>query len=241
MRKIRLATAIVLLASLAACAGGPGRPGERGAYRDLRPVAHPSEVITTELAFARMAREKGTWTAFREYSTNDALMASPGFVNAHQALKGEADPAEPIVWGPDHVWSSCDGSFAVSTGGAQYPSGRKARFVSVWQRQKNGDYRWVLDQGVPDDEAVVSPETIGAEVADCPAGPPPRKLDIRSGEDWSSAVSNDGTLAWETQIASDCSRTVVVRMRRGEAMTEVFRRSAPAPQTAAGQAPPSCG
>lgn len=230
------AAAAALLAGLAACTG---MPRDRA---DLPLAAEPSKVIATELAFARAAREDGTWTAFREYATRDALMPNPGFVRVQDALRGQADPAEPIVWAPDQVWSSCDGSFAVSTGGASYPSGRRGRFATVWQKQANGEYRWVLDQGFPADADGVATDMIGAAVAECPDGPRPRWLDVRRSESWGTSRSNDGTLSWETRLSADCGRTFTVRTRQGGEMREVFRREAPPPSAAdAGQAPPACG
>ena len=215
----------VLVLALAACAS----PQMRGRYDALQvPVANPSKVIATELAFARMARESGTWTAFRHYAASDALMPSPGFVRVHDALKGVPDPAEPIVWGPDKVWSSCDGSFAVSTGGAEYPSGRRGRFLTVWQLQSDGEYRWVMDQGFDDAEAAVSPDTIAARIASCGQRRKER-LQVRRGEAWQTGTSNDGTLAWSTRLAGDCSRVVTISTRNDEgAMFEIFRREAPA-------------
>src|SRR5690606_20236415 len=132
--------------ALAGGASGPQRqPMGDGARALLR--ASPSAVIAAEMAFARMAREQGTWTAFRYYAASDALRPSPGWTNVHQSLSGAADPAQPIVRAPDAVWMSCDGSVAASTGEAALSDGRPSRLLTHWQRQGNGEYRWVLDQG----------------------------------------------------------------------------------------------
>ena len=242
----RLAPVTLALATLAltACASGPGGPRDA---RRIAGAANPGEVIATERAFARMAVEKGTWTAFREYATKDALWpssgAAPALVNVQQALKGTPDPAQPVIWGPDAAWSSCDGSFAVTTGEAQFPGGRKSRFVTVWQRQDNGEYRWVLDQGFASPGGEVSPDLIPAKVAECARGGRLyERADRRArrGEAWGSAQSDDATLAWETRIAADCSRTLTVRMAAPEGMSEVLRRAEPAPVPAAGQPAPRC-
>ena len=229
--------ALLLALAATACA----TPQMRGRYDALAvPVANPGKVIATELAFARMAREEGTWTAFRRYATSDALMPSPDFVRVQDALKGVADPAEPIVWGPDKVWSSCDGSFAVSTGGAAYPSGRRGRFVTIWQKQNDGEYRWVLDQGFDDADAEVSPESIPAKVASCGETRAQRLL-VRRDERWGSGRSNDETLEWSTQLKGDCSRVLTIRTRSEDGtMAEVFRREAPAPKTPEGSPRVSC-
>ena len=65
-------------------------------------------------AFARAAQEKGQWTAFREYAADDALMFVPQPVAAKDWLKKQANPAQAVTWQPYAVWSSCDGSLAVT-------------------------------------------------------------------------------------------------------------------------------
>ncbi len=226
--------------ALTACASGPGGP--RGG-RQIAAAANPGQVIATERAFARMAVEKGTWTAFREYATKDALWPSPALVNVQQSLKGTPDPAQPVIWGPDAAWSSCDGSFAVTTGEAVLPGGRKSRFVTVWQRQDDGEYRWVLDQGFASPGGEVSPDLIPAKVAECPKD---RRLydrtdrRARRGSAWGSAMSDDATLAWDTAIAANCSRTLTVRMAGPDGMQEVLRRTEEPPVPPAGGLPPRC-
>lgn len=222
--------------ALAACAAGE-RPGSA---REVRSGANLAKVIATELAFARTAREKGTWTAFREYATKDAVWPAPDFQNVQQSLKGVPDPAEPIMWGPDTAWSSCDGSFAVTTGGASYPSGRTSRFLTVWQRQRDGEYRWVLDQGFDGGEGYVATDTVASATGECRLAAFGEVPEVRRGEKWGSGHSNDATLVWETQLDAQCARTVTVWLRKGEDMEEVFRRTAPPPPVPDGQPAPSC-
>ena len=218
--------AIALVAALAACAS----PRDR---TDLRPTANPSAVIAAEMAFARAAQEKGQWTAFRQYATRDAVMFVPGPVNAQDWLRRQADPAEAVKWQPYQVWSSCDGSFVVSTGGAAYPGGAQSNFMTVWQKQDNGEYRWVLDQSLPHAERTFAADTIGAAVADCPASRRGGPIEVRRGENWRSGASNDRTLEWTTQLDADCSRVVTVRMVQDGKLEEVLRVNAPSPAAAA--------
>ena len=141
------------------------------------------------------------------------------------------------------MWVSCDGSFALSTGPATQPNGRRSRFATIWQRQRNDDHRWVLDQGFDLEADYAQPEMIGARVADCPPGfdrTPRRRPQVRRGEAWGSGRSNDGTLEWATRVAADCSRTFTVRVLQGDSMTEVFRRESPRPTPPEGQPAPSC-
>jgi hypothetical protein len=73
----RLIPALAISFALTACAAGPNARGP-----GLRPAANPSDVISAELAFARLAQEKGQWTAFRQTATSDAVMFVPQRVRA---------------------------------------------------------------------------------------------------------------------------------------------------------------
>lgn len=234
--------AAAMALTLTACAPtGSSVEQRRAAF--LGPVAEPSAVIAAELAFAREARERGTWTAFRRWATDDAIWPGPGWQNVRAALEGLADPAQPILWEPDLVWSSCDGSFALSTGPATWPSGRRTRFATIWQRQDDGSYRWVLDQGLDPDAGAAKPEMIAANVAECGEGARTERrarYRARRGLPWQSGTSDDVTLAWSSSLAADCSRSFAVRARRGGAMAEVFTARAAAPPPEAGVAPPVC-
>jgi len=223
--------------ALAGCASGPQRqPMSDGARALLR--ASPSAVIAAEMAFARMAREQGTWTAFRYYAASDALRPSPGWTNVHQSLSGAADPAQPIVRAPDAVWMSCDGSFAASTGEATLSDGRPSRFLTIWQRQGNGEYRWVLDQGFDSEGIEKTSDMIAGKTAECArpeaSGDRPRRdFGVRRGENWSAGASNDATLRWESTLRPDCSRDVSVSIAGQGGMEEIFRRAASPPQEGA--------
>ncbi|MDE2437041.1 MAG: hypothetical protein KGM49_12340 [Sphingomonadales bacterium] len=182
--------------------------------------ANPSAVIAAEIAFAKLAREKGQWTAFRATATKDAVMFEPQMVLAEQWLKGKADPAKAVAWQPHQIWASCDGSYAVTRGAWQHGDST-GYFTTVWQRQKKGDYKWIMDQGDALPFPLDAPEMIAAKVADCPAGYhgkpgkqpklPPAPFDPahRAGK------SDDGTLTWDVTVAQDGARRFVVTMASG--------------------------
>ena len=110
MKCRKLLLALAALAGTAA--GAEDRPGPPGRARNS--YADPSAVIAAELAFARLAQEKGQWTAFAATAANDAVMFQPQMVLAQQWLKGRANPPVAVKWQPHQVWSSCDGSLARS-------------------------------------------------------------------------------------------------------------------------------
>lgn len=151
--------------ALAACSGGGGP--RMYVPRDLPRTANPSAVVAAELAFARAAQDKGQWTAFADYAADDAVMGVPEPVNAKDWLRKQQNPPRAVTWQPHQVWSSCDGSLAVTKGAWQRPDGSVGAFTTVWERQKDGGYKWVLDVGETLDSALAEPEMVAAEVAVC--------------------------------------------------------------------------
>lgn len=208
----RITVAALAALALSSCAGIAG--GDRYA-RLLPPNANPTEVIATELAFARAAKEDGQWTAFREFSTDEAVMFVPEAVNAHDWLAKQTDPPQTVAWQPHQMWSSCDGSLAVTSGAWQRPDGTAGYFTTVWQRQRNGKYRWVLDQGDALDEPLKSPEFVSTDVALCdPLAPIAQSADPAGGTTY-RFTSDDRTLGADVRLDPWCGRIVTVNIFRG--------------------------
>ena len=219
---------------LAACSGPGGGPrGRMGP--PLRPIAEPSMVVATEMSFARAAQEKGQWTAFAEFAAPEAVMFVPGPVKAKDWLKAQVNPPQAVRWQPYHVWSSCDGSLAVSKGAWQKPDGTQGYFTTIWQRQPDGSYKWVLDQGDALATPLEEPDMVQAEVADC-AGKDDAAMGMAVAYslptiDEGSGEARDYSLSYFWGAFEDGGRQLSVYMRQGDAMEEVLRSqvSAPAP------------
>ncbi len=234
---MRLLAASLALLALGACAApGPQRPSER-IERMVRGVADPGKVATTDIAFARAAREDGQWTAFRAFAARDAAIhGRNGPITADPWLAAQEDPAIPVQWTPLAIWSSCDGQLAVSRGKFADPDGNWGYYVTAWERQRDYTYRWTYDMGGPDtaltaQEAarnnaaesdadanlivVTAIPMIQGEVADCPAEgatpPPPPQPDAPAGASAGRTVSADGTLAWNWAHHADGRRVFTVQ------------------------------
>lgn len=189
--------------------------------------ASPGKVVAAELAFAREAREKGQWTAFRAFmGPNAVLHGERGPVAAASWLGSRPDPAEAHQWTPRGVWMSCDGHLAVSRGRLLDPQGDEGSFVTVWRRQSGGQYLWIYDIGaarpLPEDASaqsadgaivVVAEEMIQGYVADCPsaARPMPARPEpsVADGTQIGGGASPDGTLHWRWEQQADGTRRVV--------------------------------
>ena len=218
------------------------------AARDRQPLpgrgyANPSAVIAAEVAFAQAAQDKGQWTAFRDTAAPDAVMFEPAMVYAQQVLKDRPNPAVAVKWQPHIVWSSCDGSLMVSHSAWQRP-GSVGYFTTLWQRQKDGKYKWVLDHGDSLTEALAAPEMLSGLVADCPARgeprlPAPKPIKLRKGQlppldpAHRSGKSSDGTLAWEVTVDPSGARNLSVNWRKEGEMQPMLIESVDAPPPSA--------
>jgi hypothetical protein len=239
-RLATLTASVALLLSASLADAQPRRPMRGGPMS-----ANPSAIVSAELGFARLAQEKGQWTAFRETADKDAVMFVPDAVNAQTWLKKRADPPKAIAWQPYRVFVSCDGSYALSTGPWTRPDGSTGTFSTIWRRQKDGGYKWVIDFGsgtqIPPQEEVM----IEGRIAKCGPGmrrsadgpdegidgrPPRGERGDGQRESRQDVVlipnpppasgdgqSNDGSLRWRwTKSERDTSFVVTLRAENGE-------------------------
>tara|TARA_R110000824_G_scaffold3839_12_gene18406 strand:- start:7159 stop:7875 length:717 start_codon:yes stop_codon:yes gene_type:complete len=216
---MRIFAAIGIALMLSSCAGG-GRLNDRERYDRVigKPVANPSAIVKAELSFARLAQEKGQWTAFRETAADEAIMFTPDLVNAQQWLKGKADPAQAVSWQPHKIYMSCDGSIGVSIGAWQSAKGAAGHFTTIWhqddfgQRKPSKDvkWKWIFDDGVPLTTALAEPDYVETEVASCKSKQPVAVSPTGRTEMGKSGASADGSLIWNAAFTADGSRVVSV-------------------------------
>jgi len=119
-------------------------------------------------------------------------------------------------------------------GAWQGPDGKAGTFATLWQRQKDGSYKWVLDHGETLASAPEQPEMVSTDIADCPprapdsmggmagrpAPAPPQRAklpvaDLLRGE------AQDGTMRWEANVAGNV-RQLHVYLKRNGAMQEIL-------------------
>ena len=237
-----LLTAIALGALLTACTSAreqamtrQARAAERTLER-LPTIGDPGRVAAADIAFARMARDEGQWTAFRAYAASGAVVHGPGGpVPLETFINGRANPEQAIAWTPADIWSSCDGTLAVTFGRLQMPSGDVGSYVTVWELQSDRSYKWIYDIGALDnpqpapevdpdlpENAIIVPGmlAINGRIADCPAegaSVPQSPINITSGAppeigEW---VADDGTLKVEWRQYAGGTRNVIVEWYRG--------------------------
>lgn len=229
--------AMTALITLAACAPSGQRP------RAVPQSANPSAVIAAEIAFNRLAQEKGQWTAFRETAAKDATMFVPEAVEAQTWLKGRANPAKSVTWQPYKAFMSCDGKTGVTTGAWQRPDGTVGYYTTVWQwidkgridpnlpanAMSNGEWKWVVDHGDSLPTPLIVPEIIETKVASCkgrgdvPLTAPPEGAKMKMG------LSRDQSLNYAWIVKADNSRTLEVNLWNGNGFDTVLFDKVAAP------------
>lgn len=192
--------------------------------------ANPSGFIAAEIAFARLAQEKGQWTAFRETAAPEAVMFVPQRVKARDWLKSQKDPAEAVKWQPHAVYFSCDGNVGVTTGAWQKGPAH-GYFTTVWLRDpKKGKMAWVLDHG----DTLAAPrevsDFIASKQAKCGSRPGVAIDGGGEGEDRAVGLSPDQTLSWTSVVQPDGARRVTIRLWDGSAMQPVIDDQVAAPK-----------
>ena len=123
------------------------------------------EMVQTEHAFARMAAEKNTRDAFLAYIADDGLLFRPGAVNGKKWLLDHPTPPSDkrslLAWQPILGMVAASGDFGFTTGPWQAkpdindanPSAY-GHFVTVWRKQPDGSWKFVVDLGISHPQAV---------------------------------------------------------------------------------------
>jgi len=153
--------------------------------------------VDAEHAFNRSAQTEGQWKAFRAFSTPDATIFTPQPAKAHEVLPTK-EPAIAVQWWPAESYVSCDGKLAVNTGPWVRPKA-VGYFTTVWVRQPDGSWKWIMDGGDALVKPRVLPEKPKVRHASCAAGAtsePSNKARIDSNVKFDLGNAPDGSLRW---------------------------------------------
>ena len=126
-------------------------------------AAPVDEVLAADRAFAALASARGARTAFTEFADAEAIMfrAGVGPVKGIDAIGRvfQDPPAATPVWEPEAAAVAASGDLAYTWGQFTWtpvPDGPLAGkpaltgyYVSIWKKQPDGRWKWVVDLGVP--------------------------------------------------------------------------------------------
>jgi ketosteroid isomerase-like protein len=125
-----------------------------------------AEIAATENAFSAMAQEKGILAAFEHFAAPDVAFVDTdprkwrGLAAVRERL-GDTPANLKLSWAPLFVDVSEDGTLGYDYGRyeARRPDAdgkeivRGGFFLTIWKRQPDGTWRYVMDNGAPDKPA----------------------------------------------------------------------------------------
>ncbi|MBO9546001.1 DUF4440 domain-containing protein [Caulobacter sp.] len=124
------------------------------------------QIEAAERAFAADGAAMGIRASFLKHMAPDAIVFSPGPVNArvfYGAQSGEGEPK--IAWWPAFVVASKSGDLGLSTGPTQFDGRPGGWFSSIWRKDADGTWRWVYDGGGVADSTSAPAQTTPAVMA----------------------------------------------------------------------------
>ena len=122
-----------------------------------------AEVAAMEDAFCAMAKEKGLNAAFSHFAAPDVAFidTDPRKFRGPAAVQERMGPDQPgvsLTWSASFTDVSDDGTLGYNYG--RYESRRPGKdgkesvrtgwFLTIWKRQADGSWRYVMDNGAPD-------------------------------------------------------------------------------------------
>ncbi|MEZ5922635.1 MAG: hypothetical protein R3C60_14980 [Parvularculaceae bacterium] len=113
----------------------------------------PAPIVAAERAFAEDGYDRGVKASFLAFAAPDAVMFAPGPQNAHALMSAapDPDPSKPrkhLVWWPLYAGISSSGDLGFTTGPYAFDDARAGHYFTVWKKQPDGQWKWVLDGGV---------------------------------------------------------------------------------------------
>lgn len=229
----------LLTGLLALGAGTPALGQQDGHASGMANYAEPSDIITADLGFSRMAQGKGLLAASRVTAATDAEVlvragASTTVMRVEAYAKGQDDVRPGPNWDPYGVWMSCDGSIAVTRGVWREAEGA-GWYVTVWQHQPKGGFKWVLRLSDTLTDPPPAPEMINASQAECPArrshaagdgAAADAKTDTQTAKagspDFLLGESKDHTLAWTGSVSATGAPGFALRLKHEGQLREVL-------------------
>lgn len=146
MKKIWLALTLLFISSL--CYG-----------QNDRSIALNS-MVATEYQFAKRALQVGSRDAFLEFISDDGILFRPTPVNGKEFLQKQNSRPGCLIWFPAYAFISKSGDLGCTTGPAEFKRNMDSasiwygNFCTVWQLQKDGKWKFLIDGGISNKKPV---------------------------------------------------------------------------------------
>ncbi|MBC2776521.1 nuclear transport factor 2 family protein [Parasphingopyxis marina] len=115
-------------------------------------AAPVEEVIAAERAFAADSQSESLKTTFTRFAAEDGIALRPfAILGAHEFIASwpDADSAGSLQWEPAFAGAALSGDLGFTTGPYETADGGHGTYLTVWQRQADGEWRWLIDHGAP--------------------------------------------------------------------------------------------
>ena len=134
------------------------------------------KLVTTEKSFAKTAAEKNTKEAFLTFLADDGVLFNPTVMNGKEFWAKRPTPIALLAWTPEFADISSNGVLGYTTGPWEFhPKGKDdaptafGHYVTLWQKQPDGNFKIALDIGISHDKANLvenwtSPSDTGKEL-----------------------------------------------------------------------------
>ncbi len=113
------------------------------------------EILNADISFSDMSRQVGMKKAFLQYIDNEGVLLRPGHLplvgaEAIDFLSQLSDTAYTLTWQPMKAEISKSGELGFTYGVYELnikDSVYKGTYVSIWKKQNDGSWKFVLDSG----------------------------------------------------------------------------------------------
>ena len=115
----------------------------------------PAEIIKADEAFSKLSEKEGMKRAFIEYIDNEGILLRPNHLpiigaNAIDFLSLVNDSSFKLTWNPSGAEIAASGELGYTYGVynlALKDTILKGTYVSIWKKQKDSTWKFVLDTG----------------------------------------------------------------------------------------------
>ena len=128
----------------------PRTPGQRASGKTAL-----QSLVAAEKAFSALSVSQGVKAAFLANLAEDGVIFRPLAINGRTSWQERQSPKGTLVWEPTYAEVAASGDLGVTTGPWEYRSPADAAkpdtaygdFMTVWRREKGGDWKFVADMG----------------------------------------------------------------------------------------------
>jgi ketosteroid isomerase-like protein len=114
-----------------------------------------NEIIKTDKEFSKLSSSAGMKKAFIEYIDDDGILLRPDHppivgANAIEYLTEQNDSSYTLTWTPSAAQVAASGDLGYSYGIYNLQlqdTTLQGTYVSIWKKQKDGKWKFVLDTG----------------------------------------------------------------------------------------------